>query len=323
MGFAASDFCEALGLTYSQYGLGVSIFYITYLIFEIPSNIILNFLGAPIWLSLLMVFWGISALLMAFVQNVHQYYIVRLLLGLAEAGTFPGIYYYLTTMYTNRTIGYAYGWTHSGAVFATPISAPMAALFLSLDGVWGLEGWQWLFLIEGLMPIFFGIGLFLMLPKDIDSAHFLDDDEKKYLNENLAVRDRELDGGLHQNKFSSNWTTFYKIIKNKDFWYLTMSTIFQFMGVNITLFYTTLIISNMMGTGDDSPSETCASDTLSVYPILLTAIPYIFGGIGSILIGLYTYAVPHRPYFLALCYILSMVSALSWIAFQVLNFKMF
>jgi ACS family tartrate transporter-like MFS transporter len=157
VGFAASVMQRDLGFTNTEYGVGAGLFFLGYCLFEVPSNIILERVGARRWIARIMIGWGIVAMGMMFVRDATSFYIARIVLGLAEAGFFPGIVLYLTYWIP------AADRARTGALFmmAAPVSiivgAPISALLLGLDGRLGLRGWQWLFLLEGLPAVLLGV----------------------------------------------------------------------------------------------------------------------------------------------------------------------
>src|ERR1700722_9444143 len=153
LSFAALTMNRDLGLTPYIYGLGASIFFIGYFIFEVPSNLMLDRFGARIWITRIMISWGLASAAMAFVRGETSFLIVRFLLGLFEAGFFPGMILYLTywfpSAYRARVI--------AAFMLAIPITGviggPLATSLLELNGVFGLAGWQWMFLVEGVPSI--------------------------------------------------------------------------------------------------------------------------------------------------------------------------
>lgn len=185
-GFAALQMNQDIGLNAAAFGLGGGLFYITYVLFEIPSNLAMKRVGARIWIARIMVSWGIVAGAMAFVVGPYSFYFVRLALGAAEAGFFPGVILYLTywfpRVYRGRIV----------AIFmvAIPISSfigsPISASLLQLHGLLGLAGWKWMFLIEALPALLLGIATLFVLPDGPARAKFLDEDEKAFVQRRLA-----------------------------------------------------------------------------------------------------------------------------------------
>src|SRR5262245_53969341 len=150
VGFAALTMNRDLGLSASAYGFGAGIFFLSYSIFEVPSNLFLERVGARRWIARIMFTWGILSGATAFIGGVNGFYLVRLLLGAAEAGFFPGIIFYLTLWFPATYRARITGAFLAAVPLATVIGAPLSGLLLGLDGVLGLRGWQWLFLLEAL-----------------------------------------------------------------------------------------------------------------------------------------------------------------------------
>lgn len=183
--FAKLQMVNSLSLSETAFGLGASLFFIGYLIFEVPSNIFLHKYGAKTWFARIMLTWGGITVLMAFTTNATMFYILRFLLGAAEAGLYPGLLYYMTRWfpfdYRPRVIGYLI----IASLVANLIGAPLNGMLLSIHGQLGLEGWQWIFIGTGLPAVLFIIPVLLWMPDTPEKARFLRADEAKWLNEKL------------------------------------------------------------------------------------------------------------------------------------------
>jgi ACS family tartrate transporter-like MFS transporter len=181
IGFAASILQRDLGLTDAQYGYGAGLFFIGYCLFEVPSNLILERVGARRWIARILIGWGIVSMGMVFVWDVWSFYAARVLLGIAEAGFFPGIILYLTYWIP------AADRARTGALFmmAAPVAiivgAPISNRLLALDGLLGLHGWQWLFLIEGLPAVLLGFIALRALTDRPADARWLSDGQRAWL----------------------------------------------------------------------------------------------------------------------------------------------
>ncbi len=191
VGFAKLQMLNDLGLSEAAFAAGAGIFFAGYFLFEVPSNILLKKFGARTWIARIMVSWGIISTAMIFVRNEWAFYAMRFLLGIAEAGFFPGIIYYLTLWYpsglrSTRTALFVAAIPVSG-VIGNPISG---VIMDSLSGAWGMPGWQWLFLVEGMPSVLVGVWVFLYLDSGISEARWLNADEKTLLARNLEVEDR-------------------------------------------------------------------------------------------------------------------------------------
>jgi ACS family tartrate transporter-like MFS transporter len=156
--FAALTMNKDLGLSATQYGRGAGIFFLSYCLFEIPSNLALYRFGARLWIARIMISWGLLSVAMAFVSGVWSFYIMRFLLGVAEAGFFAGIAFYLASWFPAQYRARILAGFLVAIPFSTVIGAPLSGILLELDGVWGLAGWKWLFIMEGLPAVIFGHG---------------------------------------------------------------------------------------------------------------------------------------------------------------------
>lgn len=195
VGFAALGMNKALGLTETMFGLGAGIFFIAYFFFEVPSNLALERLGASKWIARIMVSWGVVAGAMAFIPQISHglgivpsttYITLRVLLGLAEAGFFPGIIFFLTIWFPARYRGQMIGWFMAAIPLSTVIGGPISGALLNINGL-GLAGWQWLYLIEALPAILIGIVTFFYLTDRPDHATWLPPDERAWLVNRLAA----------------------------------------------------------------------------------------------------------------------------------------
>ena len=146
--FAALTMNKDLGLSASAYGLGAGIFFLAYAVLEVPSNLLLAHFGARRWIARIMFTWGIMSGAMAFISNETWFYVVRFLLGAAEAGFFPGMIFYMTLWFPAAYRGRVIGYFMAAIPLSTVIGAPISSALLGLDGVLGMRGWQWLFILE-------------------------------------------------------------------------------------------------------------------------------------------------------------------------------
>ncbi|QND45278.1 MFS transporter (plasmid) [Rhizobium lusitanum] len=198
VGFAKLQMSSELGLSEAAYGIGAGIFFIGYFLFEVPSNVIMNKVGARVWIARIMVTWGIVSAAFMFTTSETVFYILRFLLGIAEAGFFPGLIFYLTSWYPAR---------HRAKIITTfmsaiPVSAifgnPLSGLLMdSFHGTHGLSGWQWMFLIEAVPAVLLGVLVFFYLDDRISDAKWLTADEKSVLTANIEAEDRAKSSSPH------------------------------------------------------------------------------------------------------------------------------
>jgi MFS transporter, ACS family, tartrate transporter len=197
--FAALTMNKDLGLSASAYGLGAGIFFLAYGVFEVPSNLLLAHFGARRWIARIMVSWGVVSGAMAFVGNETWFYVVRFLLGVAEAGFFPGMIFYLTlwfpAAYRARVIGYFM----AAIPLSTVIGAPVSSAILGLDGALGMHGWQWLFILEAVPAILLSVVVLFYLTDKPADAGWLSEDERRWLIARLATEERQREAARHYN----------------------------------------------------------------------------------------------------------------------------
>ena len=186
VGFAKLQMLGDLHFSETVYGLGAGIFFIGYFLCEVPSNIILHKVGARVWIARVMVSWALISAAMAFVNSPTTFYVLRFLLGAAEAGLFPGVILYLTYWYPSSRRGGIIALFMTGIPIAGVIGGPLSGWILgSLSGVQGLAGWQWMFLIEAIPSLVLGAVVLRYLDNGIDRASWLTGDEKAVLRHNI------------------------------------------------------------------------------------------------------------------------------------------
>ena len=194
IGFAAITMKEDLGFTASILGFGAGIFFLGYFLFEVPSNIILHKVGARIWIARVMVTWGIIAGGMAFVESSTSFYVMRFLLGVAEAGFFPGIILYLSYWFPARNRAGVIALFMAAAPIATAIGSPISAALLEMHGIMGLAGWQWMFLIEAIPAVILGGVVFFYMTDRPEKAVWLKPDEREWLVKTMQAEDANKGG---------------------------------------------------------------------------------------------------------------------------------
>lgn len=269
--FAKLHMNQALGFSEAAFGLGAGLFFIAYFLFEVPSNIFLERVGARIWIARIMISWGIVSAAFAFIPQISRatgishesvFYALRLLLGACEAGFFPGIIFYLTlwfpAVYRARVISFF--------MLAIPISsiigAPISGVLLNLSG-WGLDGWQWLFILEALPSVLVGLGVLFYLTDFPREARWLQADEIAWL-ENVQATEKQNKEKVEHLSLLQALTDIRILLCALVYFCLNAAS----YGV---AFFLPTIIKNF-GVSDTQTG-------------LLAALPFVFGGIGMLLLG--------------------------------------
>ena len=260
--FAASGMNRDLGFTAYLYGWGAGIFFLGYFIFEIPSNVMLEKVGARWWIARIMITWGLVAGAMAFTQGPVSFLVLRFLLGVAEAGFFPGMILYFTfwfpKVYRARVI--------ASLFLAVPgsnaVSAALSGVLLQLDGVWGVAGWKWLFILEAIPSILLAFVVLAVMTERPSLAKWLQPDEKNWLEAELAKERKSLESGHASLSLFQALTD--KRVLSLAFIYMTIVT--ATYGI---IFFLPLIVKS-------------AGFSVAMTGIV-TAIPYVIGTIGMVL----------------------------------------
>src|SRR5271165_6617647 len=195
VGFASLQMNRDLHFSATAYGLGAGLFFIGYALCEVPSNLLMLRFGAKRWLARIMFTWGLLAAAMLFVRTPLEFYVLRFLLGVAEAGFYPGVLYYLTLWFPARMRARAISRFYIALPLGSTVMGGLAGWLLGLNGKLGLAGWQWLFLLESLPAVLFSLVILRALPDRPENARWLSEDEKAWISRTLRVEgDRALLG---------------------------------------------------------------------------------------------------------------------------------
>jgi ACS family tartrate transporter-like MFS transporter len=261
VGFAGSTMSKDLGLTAAAFGGAAGIFFIAYFFFEVPSNLALNRFGARRWIARIMFTWGLVTGAQAFVTGETSFNIVRLLLGVAEAGFFPGIIFYLTLWFPSAYRARVVGLFMFAIPISTVIGAPISGLLLNLEGVGGLHGWQWMFIIEAIPALLMTFGVLYYLTDRPGEAKWLSSEERSWLERRLADERANRESIVHL-----SWK---QSILNPR----VIALGFVYMGCNIPQyglsFFLPQIVKSFGGLGNFEIG-------------MITALPYAVGAIGMI-----------------------------------------
>lgn len=250
-----------LGISATAYGIGAGLFFLTYALSEVPSNLIMHKVGARFWITRIMVSWGLISACMMFVQGEWSFYIMRMLLGIAEAGLFPGVMYFLTQWFVRKERAKANGLFLLGVSFANVIGAPLGGALLNMEGIAGLHGWQWMFLIEGIPACFLAIVVWKMLPDRPTQAKFLTYEEAASLEARIAAEDAAGAEASGTHKLTG-------VFKDKQI----LLVVGIYLSEQIAVYALSFFLPSIIGTYGE----------LSSFEIgLLTAVPWIFAALGS------------------------------------------
>lgn len=263
VGFAILTMKQDLGFSPEVFGLGAGIFFWGYFLFEIPSNLMLEKFGARMWMCRIMVTWGLISMATAFVQGPTSFYILRFLLGLAEAGLYPGMILYMTYWFPQATRARFIALFLAAVPAASVIGAPLSGWLLGFNGI--LHGWQWMLLLEGLPSLALGIAVLWLLPDRPATAPWLSAEEKQILEARLAD-DRRRDTGKH------TMSGFWEMLADKRIWIFIIPD----FSIVIGLYGMGLWMPQMIKDLGFSNLETG----------FLVALPYVVSMVGMVLLGL-------------------------------------
>lgn len=259
--FAALHMNADLGLSPLAFGLGSGIFFLGYVLFEVPSNLILERVGPRRWIARIMVSWGLVSMAMAFVQGEASFYALRFLLGLAEAGFFPGIILYLTYWFPQAWRARAVALFMTATAVSGLIGSPISGAILGLHGYFGLAGWKWLFILEGLPAVGLGLAVLAFLPDHPDSARWLSVEERRNLNAQLTAEA----GAVKARRLSES-------LRAPEVWLLAI----VYLGMVVAMYGLAMWLPQML------KALTGASDLVIGF---LAMIPYLVAALGMVLIG--------------------------------------
>jgi ACS family tartrate transporter-like MFS transporter len=276
VGFAALQMNQDLGLTPAVYGFGAGIFFIGYFLFEIPSNLILQRVGARLWIARILITWGIIASATMLVRNAESFVVARFLLGAAEAGFFPGMILYLTYWYPAAERARTVALFMTATAIAGVVGGPVSGAILSLHGAGGLAGWQWLFLLEGLPAIILGVVVLVYLPDGPERATWLAPEERTWLRQRLAA-DREAIPGHY---------TLRQALTSGRVWLLCLLYLALVIGTYGLSMWLPQIIEGFSGLGDFGVG-------------LLSAVPYLAAAVAMVLVGSHSDRTGERRWHLA------------------------
>lgn len=264
-GYTALTMNKALNISADAFGLVAGIFFIGYFIFEVPSNMMLHKVGARIWIARILLSWGIVAMLTSVAASVTHLYILRFLLGIAEAGFFPGIILYITFWFRGKDQARVFALFMTSLALSNIIGAPVSGLILDHIHWGGLASWRWVYIIEGVPAVLCGILTYFLLPDRPNNANWLTEEEKTWLNAELEKE--------RQEKLKKHSMTLGQVFGNGRVWLLSL------------IYF--CIVTGLYGVGFWMPQIIKALSTLFSNTTVgfLTMIPYIVGAISMIWVG--------------------------------------
>jgi MFS transporter, ACS family, tartrate transporter len=262
VGFAAMDMQRDLQFSNTVYGTGAGIFFLGYALCDLPSSLILRWVGTRVWIARIMISWGVVSACMVWVRSPGSFYLLRFLLGVAEAGFVPGMLLYLTFWFPSHERARAVAKFMTATSLAGVVGAPLSSALLRLDGVAGFSGWQWLFLFEGVPTVLLGLSVLFVLKDGPDVADWLTADERTWLKRELRRDEERYGAAEHHNLLDA--------FRLPAVWVLAGVYIVIQIGVYIVNLWMPLILSGL-ARGDGSADASLIA-RYSTVPYLLAAI---------------------------------------------------
>jgi MFS family permease len=290
LGFAGLQMNQDLGFSPAVFGFGASVFFVGYMVPQIPSNLMLLRFGPRFWFGALLVAWGAVATLTAFIWNQWSFYGLRFLLGLTEAGVLPGMALYVTFWFPRQYRARAVGGYIIAGSFAAILGGPVSSMLITyFNGIGALHGWQWMFIVEGAPTIALGLFTLVYLPNSPAEARWLSNDEKRWLESELGAERAELEAGGKYSLFAS--------LRDPRVWLLALLFGCALVGIYGMLLWLPLIIKSM--------------GRLSYIEIgFLSAVPPLLGVIGTLVVSASSDRTGDRKWHLALVYVIAAIGML-------------
>ena len=295
IGFAAKDLQRDLGLTDAQYGLGAGLFFLGYCVFEIPSNLILERVGARVWMARIMAGWGLVSMATMFIRDVPTFYAARVLLGIAEAGFFPGMVLYLTYWIPASERARNNALFMMAAPIAMIVGAPVSGLLLKLDGWLGLHGWQWLFLVEGFPAVVLGVMALWVFTDRPEQATWLEPSQREWLSKTMAAERAARGPRAHGSLVQS--------LADGKVWLLSFTYFLNTLVTYGVFLWLPKILSDASGQSGMRLSA-------------LTAIPFVAALAGMVIIGAHSDRTGERKWHVAACALTAATGLVLAVLFQ-------
>ena len=304
VGFAALEMRHDLMLSATVYGTGAGIFFLGQGLFDLPSNLLLGKVGPRLWIARIMITWGIIATCMSLVKGAHSFYLLRFLLGVSEAGFFPGMILYLTYWFPSEERARAVAKFMTATSLAGVIGAPISSFLLKLEGKSGMHGWQWLFIVEGIPTILGGISVLFLLRDHPRDAPWLSAEEKQFLEEELE-RDRQEGGAADHNNLLDAF-------KTPMVWVLAGIFLLDQVGLYTVNFWMPLVLNSIIHPAAAAAKElsNAANDGQIVR---LSTLPYLAAAVVTVIVGWSSDRLRERRIHMILCMLVSAVG-FAWAA---------
>jgi len=301
VGFAAVEFKRDLRLSDSIFGLGGGIFFLGQFFFDLPSNLLLGKVGPRLWIARIMITWGIIATCMTLVRGAHSFLILRFLLGVSEAGFFPGMILYLTYWFPSHQRAAAVAKFMTATSIAGVVGGFISHYLLKLDGAGGLHGWQWLFLMEGIPTLLMGVSVLFVLKDHPRDAGWLTEPERKWLDAELE-RDKKEGGASEKHNLMDAF-------KLPMVWILAGIFALDQVGVYTVNLWMPDMLATVMGGGTGK-----AAAATSSMVALLSTLPYLAAAVCTVLVGWNSDRTFERRWHIAGCFLLS-ATGFAWAAY--------
>jgi len=294
IGFAARELQHDLGLSATQYGLGAGLFFLGYCVFEIPSNLILERVGARVWIARIMIVWGLVSMATMFIYDVTSFMAARIILGIAEAGFFPGMVLYVTYWIPANERARVNALFMTAAPVSVIVGAPVSEALLSMHGLWGLRGWQWLFLLEGVPAVILGVMALKILTDRPEKADWLKPEEREWLAATMTAE--------RAARSETGHASVGRSLRSGRVWLLSIVYLLN-ASVTYGIF---LWLPRML--------QDTAGPGVSVG--LLTALPFVAALIAMVLIGRHSDKTGERKLHVAACAITAAIGLFLAVAFR-------
>ncbi|GBF95154.1 hypothetical protein Rsub_07738 [Raphidocelis subcapitata] len=285
LAYAALSFNRDNHFTAGEFSIGASLFFITFGLFQIPSNLVMLKVGVRAWLAFLLVGCGLVAACFALVNSASCFYLLQLLLGLVQSGTLPAMWHAISGMFPDEKTTKPFAWLTIGTMLANAGASPLAVGFLSLDGVGGLRragqgegGWQWLYVLEAIPCVLLAAVVIALLPDGVPGAAFLEPEERRALAAEIA-RGGGGGDGCDEVPEDAAWTPalLFAVLRNRYMWLLCVCGALVAVGAHVYHTFTPILVANTLEgrAVSASASVAAASGKSTLLPVALSAVPFV------------------------------------------------